>query len=311
MQWPALLVGLVLAATGAAMAVTALRRPRIDAEIDAEAVLAELDGPDEEPILDEYAARLHEPVMTRLFRPLGRQLAGRVSGLLPSKRIEELRHKLLVAGLSSVIGPEEFVVLQSVCAGLGLLGGLVVTRLAGETGFGAARLVAIAFAMGVFAPVAWLRRKRDERQASIRQDLPDILDLMAISVEAGVGFEGAIEVVTRHFDSPLATELGRTLREMELGLPRREALQNLKRRTEVPELSNFVLILVQADALGMPIGRVLRTQAVEMRSKRRQWAREKAGKLPVKMLIPLTIFILPALFVVVLGPAVVGLVKNL
>jgi tight adherence protein C len=98
---------------------------------------------------------------------------------------------------------------------------------------------------------------------------------------------------------------------MELGLPRREALQNLKRRTEVPELSNFVLILVQADALGMPIGRVLRTQAVEMRSKRRQWAREKAGKLPVKMLIPLTLFILPALFVVVLGPAAVSLVKNL
>ena len=120
-------------------------------------------------------------------------------------------------------------------------------------------------AIGVFAPVAWLRRKQDERQASIKRDLPDVLDLLAISVEAGVGFEGAVEVVTRHFDSPLADEFSRTLQEMELGLPRREALQNLKRRTEVPELSNFVLILVQADALGMPIGRVLRTQAVEMR----------------------------------------------
>ena len=98
---------------------------------------------------------------------------------------------------------------------------------------------------------------------------------------------------------------------MELGLPRREALQNLKRRTEVPELSNFVLILVQADALEMPIGRVLRAQAVEMRSKRRQWAREKAGKLPVKILIPLVIFILPALFVIVIGPAVPAVMKNL
>ncbi len=274
-------------------------------------MLAELDGDDEEPVLDEFTARLHEPVMTRLFRPLGRQMAGRVTGLLPSQRIEELRHKLLVAGLSSVIGPEEFVVLQSVSAGGGVLGGLVMARLAGESGFGAARLVAIAVAMGVFAPVAWLRRKRDERRASIRKDLPDILDLMAISVEAGVGFEGAIEVVTRHFQSPLAIELGRTLREMELGLPRREALQNLKRRTEVPELSNFVLTLVQADGLGMPIGRVVRTQALEMRSKRRQWAREKAGKLPVKMLVPLTLFILPALFVVVLGPAAVSLVQVL
>jgi tight adherence protein C len=96
-----------------------------------------------------------------------------------------------------------------------------------------------------------------------------------------------------------------------LGLPRREALQNLKRRTEVPELSNFVLILVQADALGMPISRVLRTQAVEMRLKRRQWAREKAAKLPVKILIPLMLCILPALFVVILGPAATSISQNL
>jgi tight adherence protein C len=312
-QWLALLLGLLLASAGAAMAITALHPPQVDGEIDAEAVLAELDryDDDDEPVLDEFAARLHEPLMTRLFRPLGKQMAGRLSGFLPRKRIEELRHKLLVAGQSTVIGPEEFFLVQAVAAGLGLLGGLLIARLSGEAGVGAIRLVAIAVAIGVFLPVAWLRRKRDEQQASIRQDLPDILDLMAISVEAGVGFEGALEVVTRHFQSPLATELGRTLREMELGLPRREALQNLKRRTEVPELSNFVLILVQADALGMPIGRVLRTQAVEMRSKRRQWAREKAAKLPVKMLIPLTIFILPALFVVVLGPAAISLSKNL
>jgi tight adherence protein C len=156
-----------------------------------------------------------------------------------------------------------------------------------------------------------LRRKQDERQGSIKRDLPDVLDLLAISVEAGVGFEGAVEVVTRHFDSPLAIEFNRMLQEMELGLPRREALQNLKRRTEVPELSNFVLILVQADALGMPIGRVLRTQAVEMRLKRRAWAREKAARLPVKILLPLTIFILPALFVVILGPAAMSIAKNI
>src|SRR2546426_2154549 len=91
-------------------------------------------------------------------------------------------------------------------------------------------MVVILAGMGVFAPVAWLRRKQDERQGSIRRDLPDVLDLLAISVEAGVGFEGAVEVVTRHFQSPLATEFARMLQEMELGLPRREALQNLKRR---------------------------------------------------------------------------------
>jgi tight adherence protein C len=92
---------------------------------------------------------------------------------------------------------------------------------------------------------------------------------------------------------------------MELGLPRREALQNLRRRTEVPDLSNFILALTQADALGMPVGRVLKTQADEMRKKRRQWAREKAAKLPVKIMFPLVLFIFPTIFVVVLGPAAV------
>ena len=113
-----------------------------------------------------------------------------------------------------------------------------------------------------------------------------------------------------NFSSPLADEFARTLREMELGLPRREALHNLKKRTEVPELSNFVLTLTQADALGMPVGRVLKTSADEMRSKRRQWAREKAAKLPVKILFPLVLFIFPSIFVVILGPAAAEIMNS-
>jgi len=126
-----------------------------------------------------------------------------------------------------------------------------------------------------------------------------------------MGFEGALDVVCQNFDSPLAQEFSRTLREMELGLPRRDAFQNLKRRTEVPELSNFVLALVQADALGIPIGRVLKAQAAEMRSRRRQWAREKAAKLPVKILFPLVLFIFPAVLIVVLGPAASSITRAL
>jgi tight adherence protein C len=156
----------------------------------------------------------------------------------------------------------------------------------------------------LLAPQAWLTRKVDERKDAIRADLPDALDLLAIAVEAGTGFEGAIGVVCANFATPLGEEMSRTLKEMELGLSRREALQNLKRRTEVSELSNFVLALVQADALGMPIGRVLKTQAVEMRNKRRAWAREKAAKLPVKMMMPLVFFIFPAILIVTMGPAV-------
>ncbi|MFP5375839.1 MAG: type II secretion system F family protein, partial [Acidimicrobiia bacterium] len=157
----------------------------------------------------------------------------------------------------------------------------------------------------------WLARKVQERKGAILNELPDVVDLLAISVEAGVGFEGALEIVCRHFDSPLAQELSRTLKEMELGLSRREALQNLKRRTEVPDLSNFVLALTQADALGMPIGRILHTQATEMRSKRRARAREKAARLPVKLLCPLILFIFPAVLVVILGPAMVSVARSL
>ncbi|MGH9039495.1 MAG: type II secretion system F family protein [Acidimicrobiia bacterium] len=299
-----LLAGFAALATGGLVALQAIREP----EVDAGAVLADLEGG---IVLDEFTTTLRQPMVARLLRPLGRQVADRATRLMPRARIESIRHKLLVAGVLHSVGPEEFVVLQAVGAGGGALLGLLLANTNGDEGFALLRMVGMLVAIGFFAPVAWLRRKKDERQSSIRRDLPDVLDLLAISVEAGVGFEGAVGIVCKHFDSPLAHEFSRTLREMELGLPRRDALQNLKRRTEVPELSNFVLILVQADALGMPIGRVLRTQAVEMRTKRRQWAREKAGKLPVKILVPLTLFILPAIFVVVIGPAAISISQGL
>jgi len=300
-----LTAGFAAVAVGAILVSQGMRAP----EVDAKAVLAELET--EPTALDEFATRLREPLFTRLLRPLAGSLGEMIAGLVPRRRADQLRHRLLVAGVSGKVGPEEFVVMQGVGFGGGVLLGLLLGKTAGYTGFGLIRMAVLLAAMGLFGPVAWLRRKQDERQAAIKRVLPDVLDLLAISVEAGVGFEGAIEVVTRHFDGPLAAELARTLQEMELGLPRKDALQNLKRRTEVAELSNFVLILVQADALGMPIGRVLRTQATEMRLKRRQWARERAARLPVKILLPLTVFILPALFVVILGPAAISIAHNI
>jgi tight adherence protein C len=300
-----LTLGLAAAAVGAVLVANAMKTPQVDAE----AVLAELDT--EPAVLDEFSNRLKEPLVNRLVRPLAGSFGEKIASLVPRRRADQLRHRILIAGVSAKVGPEEFVVMQGIGLGGGFLLGLLLGNTAGYHGFGLLRLVVILAGMGAYLPSAWLRRKQDERKASIRRDLPDVLDLLAISVEAGVGFEGAVEVVIRHFDSPLAAEFSRMLQEMELGLPRREALQNLKRRTEVPELSNFVLILVQADALGMPIGRVLRTQAVEMRLKRRQWAREKAARLPVKILLPLTLFILPALFVVILGPAAMSIAKNI
>jgi tight adherence protein C len=296
-------VGLVGVVLGLGILYTSLRRPVVDAA----AVLADLDGADMR--VDEYTEKLSLPLSARILAPLGGKVGGFVQGLLPSNYLAGLRHRLVLAGLAERMSPEEFLVLQIVALLFGAGFGYVFGTLLGFSTTGVLRLSVFLAAIGAFVPESRLGSKREDRQGSIRRDLPDVLDLLVISVEAGVGLEGAIEVVGRHFDSPLAHELNRMLREMELGVPRRTALQNLRRRVEIPEVSTFVLSLVQADALGMPLGRVLKTQATEMRSKRRQWAREKAAKLPVKILFPMFLFIFPALFVVVLGPAVTSVLK--
>ena len=135
-------------------------------------------------------------------------------------------------------------------------------------------------------------------------DLPDLLDLMTISVAAGLGLEQAMQVSCARFESPVCHELRLTLREMELGLSRHDALENMKLRTDIDDLVTFAVVLSQADALGLPIGRVLQAQADEMRDKRRQRAREKAAKVPVKILFPLALCFLPAIMIIVLGPIV-------
>lgn len=299
------LLGAGAIGAGVALAINGMRAPVLDAA----AILAELDGI-HGPV-DTYEERLDEPLIPRLLRPVGEHATRLFQGLLPGARLERLQARLVRAGLDARLGPEEFVAMQLVAlvAGGSLAAGLSI--LAGWGPAGLTRSVVIGSVVGALMPMRWLQRRRDARMVAVRRDMPDVLDLMAISVEAGVGLEGAIEVVTSHFDTPVARELGRLLREMELGLSRRAALQNLKARLAVPEVSNFVLSLVQADALGMPLGRVLRAQAHELRLRRRQWARERAARLPVKIVFPLMVFILPALFVVVLGPAVMSIGENI
>jgi tight adherence protein C len=306
METFALIFGVVGLAIGVAVIALAVTRVRVAGDVMD--YLADLEG--DAPV-DEFQQKLAEPFLRRVVKPLGAGAFRSIASLTPSNYLDGVHKRLLTAGLSTSIRAEEFVTAQA----LSTVFGIVIAIAWSVFGtppqrYGVLALVMLPL-MGAGVPSAWLNRKVTERKDSIRRELPDVLDLLAISVEAGVGFEGAMQVVTEHFESPLAEEMSRTLREMELGLPRREALQNLKRRTEVPELSNFVLALVQADALGMPIGRVLKTQASEMRVKRRQWAREKAGKLPVKILVPLVLFIFPAVLVIILGPAGASISKSL
>ncbi|MDQ4069321.1 MAG: type II secretion system F family protein [Actinomycetota bacterium] len=292
----------VLGAGLAAVGVARARRPAFNVAD----YFNELDSDGARPV-DEFEAKLAEPFWVRVVKPFSGRALKSVTRFTPREYLERTHRKLLLSGLSGSMRAEEFVIAQATATGLLTVAALAYVVLAEPAPRIGILMLILGPAIGWCLPASWLTRKVTERQGAILKDLPDTLDLLAISVEAGMGFEGALEIVCQHFHSPLAEEFARTLHEMELGLPRRDAFQNLKRRTEVPELSNFVLALLQADALGIPIGRVLKTQATEMRNKRRQWAREKAAKLPVKMLFPLVLFVFPAIMVVVLGPAAAGI----
>jgi tight adherence protein C len=305
-----ILLGMLVLIGGALVVFAGFSQQR-QAELadDPSEYLRSLDVIDDET--DEFQQLLAEPFLHRVLRPLGSQFLGAIASALPGNYRDGVHRKLVHAGLAGRYRAEEIITGQVLAAALGFVLAFGLVAL-GDLSSHMKIVFLVAFPLvGAMLPSAWLNRAVEDRRDAILKDMPDTLDLLAISVEAGVGFEGALGIVCEHFDSPLANEFSRTLKEMELGLPRREALQNLKRRTEVPELSNFVLALTQADALGMPIGRVLKTQASEMRLKRRQWAREKAAKLPVKILFPLISFIFPPVFIIVLGPAAAEIGRSL
>jgi tight adherence protein C len=151
----------------------------------------------------------------------------------------------------------------------------------------------------------WLRSRVASRQKTIARELPDMLDMLTISVEAGMGFDSALAKLVKNSRGPLAEEFGRVLQEVQAGASRKEGLRHLAERIDVPELRSFVASIVQADMFGVSIASVLRTQATELRLRRRQRAEEDAQRAPVKMVFPLIFCILPATMIVILGPAVV------
>src|SRR5919197_1546962 len=159
------------------------------------------------------------------------------------------------------------------------------------------------------APNFVLNSRVRSRQAAVAAELPDALDLLSVSVEAGLGFDGAVQKLTEHMEGPLIEEFELTLGEMRIGESRSDALKKMADRVTVPEMASFVRAIVQADQLGISLGRILRVQAADARLKRQADAVERALKAPIKMLFPLVMFIFPAMFIVVLGPAFLNLGK--
>jgi tight adherence protein C len=257
-----------------------------------------LSGPAE---LGRFHQRLGEPFAARMGHMVGERVADRIEGLLPRARLDKIERQLVQAGLE---GRRRVGTQLATQLGLVLVLSVVAVLLWQVSLSPMTRRSALLLpAIGVMLPAARLKRRIRKRNDTIFKDLPDIIDMLAVAVEAGCGFDAALSIVCQHFDSPMADELRLALQGMELGMPRREVLQELKRRTDLDVVRTFMLALIQADGLGIPVGRVLTSQATEIRSRRRAWAREKAAKLPVKIMFPLVMFIFPPIMAIVIGPA--------
>ena len=257
--------------------------------------------------LDE---ELSLPFSQRILSPLSGSGATRLARLTPRSIREMVGEKLAAAGGLQGMGANEFLLLilflsfalPLITAMLAMIAGAPVHQVVGFSLY--------AFALGLYLPFFILNRKIKSRRRSMVRDLPDVLDLLTVSVEAGLGFDGALHKLSEKMKGALVEEFSRLLNEIRVGVPRRNALVAMAGRCNLEDVSVFTTSLVQADQLGVGIGNVLRVQSAAMREKRRQRAQAAAMKAPVKMLLPLVMFIFPTIFVILLGPAVIQLIAS-
>ena len=252
---------------------------------------------------ESLRSELERPFAERVLAPLGERTVGIGRRLVRAGTQERIQHRLDIAGNPAGWTVSRIIGLKALGAGV-----LTVAALLFATGDGSSlgRTLIITAALGCFGyviPNIMLYNAGTKREAVMQRALPDALDLLTISVEAGLGFDAAVMKVAKNTEGPLAQEFSRLLQEMQIGVGRAAAMRAVAERTTMKDLKSFCLAMVQADQLGVPIGRVLRIQSSEMRVKRRQRAEEKAQQVPVKIMVPLVLFILPCLFIVVAGPA--------
>ena len=248
-------------------------------------------------------------VTERMVFPLTDASVQLIQSLLPNAMLEGMRQRLLIAGEPMTVNA--FLMLRALLLGTFLLLP-VLFIMAGAMAVGPlALLLTFAFGVvGLLMPQMWLQQRVSQRQSHIVKSLPDAFDLITTCVEAGLGLDAALARVAEKVEGPFAIELSRTLREISLGKMRREALRELGERTGVPDLISFVNAVIQAEQMGSSIGMVLRVQAEQLRVRRRQRAEAAAYRAPVKMIFPLVLCIFPALFIVILGPAVITIIQD-
>jgi tight adherence protein C len=252
---------------------------------------------------------LQQPFSQRVILPAAKSILVVLGKYGPKQSAERLRVNLQMAGNPGGITPAMFVGLRVVLA---LTLGVIITMVTFRTMTLPQALMysAIGFLLGYMLPVYWLGNKMKARKRSITKALPDALDLLCISVEAGLAFDLALQRVTQKWDDELSGEFKKVLSDVRLGRTRREALKDLAQRTGVEDIQTFTAAVIQADQLGVSMSKILRLQSDQMRVRRRQRAEELAQQAPIKMLFPLVFLIFPALFVVILGPAVPRLMSS-
>jgi len=224
---------------------------------------------------------------------------------------ERIGRKLILAGSPAAWDAERVAALKVIGVVAGFIGALFLVSFIGLSGVVSFVLIAVLVAVGFYAPDAILDRKVEARQRDIRNSLPDILDLLTISVEAGLSLNAALAQVVANVPGVLSSEISRMLQEVQLGSSRSDAFRHLGERTDVEELNAFILAMIQADIFGVSISNVLRGQAKELRTKRRQRAEREAQQTPVKIVFPLILCVLPSLFIVVIGPGAIRIFQNL
>lgn len=268
--------------------------------------------------LDNFARRtrtiddieLQAPFVERVFKPIAGQLSKVIVRVTPAGVMEGTQKKLMYAGLSGQMQVSDFMGVRGLAV---LVAGGLTVLLGIKAGWSSLVLLLVLTIVGVGAymlPDLWVRSEIKKRKDQVQRALPDAIDLLTISVEAGLGFDLALARVVQKSDNALTREFGRVIQEMRIGIARRDALRAMVERTGVDDLSAFISAIIQAEQLGASIANVLRIQSAEMRVRRRQHAETLAHQAPIKMLFPMAFLIFPPIFIVVLGPAIPNLVHQ-
>jgi len=256
---------------------------------------------------------LQQPFLERTLRPLAASLSGRMSRMASSSFSEKTEKRLALAGNPGDLRVADWLGIKAIGAIVGAILFFFLFAVVGLLGFPfliGVLLSLVGALFGYTIPEFWLGGRVKKRQKAILMLIPDALDLLTISVRAGLGFDAALGKVTEKLKGPLSEEFRRALAELRVGKARRDALRDIVTRTEVVPLTNFIGAIIQAEQLGVSISKVLQVQSEQLRIERRQRAEEMAAKAPIKMLFPLVGCIFPSLFIVILGPAMILIVKN-